>query len=452
MNSNQDPLSQIRLLTKTLLISGAFNIFLLALLFYFLIKETPPRPYFELKPASHEELQVPLASDASSRQLIRAMRNLSIEQLIAKLTDKQLVENGYTQRDLALSALVAFHQFDLPRALLGKVQPLQQRRLLFGKNRDGSPVFIIVYPGLSEDQYQAIVQFAKTERWPVTSRGIFLLLRKQADKVDPSLVDTFFLTPEFLAVETLFNRSHAHVQKQELLKILMQGNWKLLTTFFEQQKIAQDLSPARRQRLLLDYIENESKGAAYLLLKTDGVFALNKLDDAHILAILKLLTDKTSESEKFSILLLTRPRGDAVLNAAAVRLYEYAGESVPEKDPYLSALAKFVPQAAAVMVKKEQAKAAAKKSTQPEGIQKKTMTSVVAKRSVIKTPSTPVPKAKPATQVAVATVKPSLYIVQEGDSLWKISRRFKVDIEKLKKYNKLQSDNLKPGTTLKIPQ
>lgn len=46
--------------------------------------------------------------------------------------------------------------------------------------------------------------------------------------------------------------------------------------------------------------------------------------------------------------------------------------------------------------------------------------------------------------------KESVYIVQEGDNLWKISRRFHVDVEKIKKQNRLESDTLKPGTSLRL--
>jgi len=43
------------------------------------------------------------------------------------------------------------------------------------------------------------------------------------------------------------------------------------------------------------------------------------------------------------------------------------------------------------------------------------------------------------------------YIVQQGDSLWKISRKFDVKIETLRSLNSLESDNLKPGTKLTLP-
>lgn len=44
------------------------------------------------------------------------------------------------------------------------------------------------------------------------------------------------------------------------------------------------------------------------------------------------------------------------------------------------------------------------------------------------------------------------HIIKQGETLWKIAEKYKVDAEQLKKYNGLKSNTLKPGTTLKIPQ
>lgn len=44
-----------------------------------------------------------------------------------------------------------------------------------------------------------------------------------------------------------------------------------------------------------------------------------------------------------------------------------------------------------------------------------------------------------------------LYMVQEGDSLWKISRLYNVELDDLKRLNHLESDNIRPGKILKIP-
>lgn len=443
MTDNNNHLDQIRYLTKAVFISGGANIVLLALLFYVLTKETPPRPYFELKPAKEEEQSPSLASDQGNAELIRTFRMLPVEQLLLKLTNIQQVENGYTQRDLALGALVTFHHFDLARAFLGQAQPTQQRKIPFGKNRKGNVVEMVVYPGLTEQQYQAIVHYANTERWPFTSEGLFSLIRKKKRQNDPSLSDAFFLTPEFLAVETLFNRSEVHVEKSELLKMLCQGTWILLTTFTEQQRITQDLSPARRQRFLLDYIDLGSPVAANLLLKTDAVFAVRKLDDVHVLSMLNMLVEKTPEAKEFALGLLTSPRSDAVWQAAANRLYDLSGEVKPDKNVHHAALLRFVPQSSRVVT----ASQAPRKEKSPSI----KATPATAPTKVAKADPTPKPTKAIKAISKPKTPKGRSYKVQEGDSLWKIAKRFKVDIEVLKKHNHLQSDFLKPGTTLKIP-
>lgn len=68
----------------------------------------------------------------------------------------------------------------------------------------------------------------------------------------------------------------------------------------------------------------------------------------------------------------------------------------------------------------------------------------------------------PGTQANTASVKatstsnPQLnfdgkktYIVQPGDTLWDISKKYEgLDIEKIKKLNQLKSDHIKPGQIL----
>jgi LysM domain len=413
-------------LKRALIVSAGLNLLLMIGLIYLLMREKPPAPYFELKPAGTREQATPLAIDRSNADMLRQMRLLPMEQLIAKLADQQLVENGFKQRDLALASLVAFHQFDLSRALLGLPQPEQQRSVVYGRLKNGAPALVILYPSLSEEQFQAIQRFARTEKWPMTSHGLFLALRKkllEKQTPDPTLVDAFFLTPEFLSIEMIFNRCESSVEKQELLTLLYEGDWKTLATFAEQQRAMQDLSSARRQRLLLDYIEHGSRTAAYLILKTDGDFAAHKLDDPHVMAILRLLPHKTHEAETFALAQLTSPRSDAVWKMAARRLYAYAGEQLPDSDPHQAAMERFAGKA--------------KPAAPPK-------TAVVL----------PLTKPKPTKAIAAKeTPKKAMrqYLVQEGDSLWKIARRFKVEIATLKKVNKLESDLLRPGTTLQIP-
>ncbi|MBS4169235.1 LysM peptidoglycan-binding domain-containing protein [Parachlamydia sp. AcF125] len=443
MSTTKKYLHQIRRLSQALILSFALNIGLTALFIYWVVKERPPTPYCELKPADLHSLQPPLAMDKSNGEMIRHFQKMSLQQLLTKLGNKQLVENGYTQRDLAVGCLVTFHYFDLTKALLGLPQPAQQRTIAFESESGKKTEKIYVYPGLTDVHYQAIMRYALTEQWPMTSEGLFLLLQKAKGQHDPSLADAFYLTQEFLAVEMLFNRAEVAIPKKELLQVLIEGNWLLLSAFLQQQKVSQDLSVARRQRFLLDYIQQNSPTAAQLILKTDGLFALKKLNDCHVLEVLRLLKEKSPLTEQFALDLLASPRSDAVWELAARRLYEQAGEPIPEKYTHQAALARFMPQKSGTQ---EVAEVKIKEPTIPPMIEKTSIAKEVPIAPMVKQPP-----AKVVVKKATPTSPNRLYFVQEGDTLWKIAARFKVDVETLKKYNRLKSDALKVGEPLRIP-
>src|SRR4030067_1707943 len=43
------------------------------------------------------------------------------------------------------------------------------------------------------------------------------------------------------------------------------------------------------------------------------------------------------------------------------------------------------------------------------------------------------------------------YVIKKGDSLYSISKKFKIEIDSIKKANEIVSDKLAPGTKLIIP-
>lgn len=460
-------IKKTRLLSKIVFISGALNIITLALFVYWVTRERPPVPYFELKPANSDQEQLPLADFRNSLEVISNLRHLSFNELIGKLTQTQMIENGYSERDLTLSSLVAFHHFDIERALSS--EPKEKRFLKWKNPYTNEQKILTIYPGLTDKQFDSISNFAKTEKWPLTSEGLFSLLQKQKHEqnIDPSLVETFVLTPQFTTFELLFNRSNIPPRKQNLLEVVLEGNWYYLKQFNEQQKTINDLSEARRQKILVDYIKQQSEAAAYLLLEMEWEFAIKKLEDAAVITILQLLPTKTPESERFALNLLTSPRSTSVWQQASLRLYEYAGESIPENWSYQTSLDRFAPT-------KENNKAEIPAVISVEPVL------VKVQNAALKEPSKEVQKAKVAvsTKIAqgdkpkikavsstsstnsVSSVKPTtqpkkqpyrVYIVQEGDSLWKISRRFAVDMEALKQFNQLKTNAIKPGSVLKIP-
>src|SRR5262249_48770832 len=126
--------ARIKRLIVALGLSGILNVFLIAFVIHSIMVERPPTPYCELKPVINN----PAVVSRGNAQVIRELRKYSYEELLLQLSNKQLVDNGYCQRDLALACLIAYHYLDLRRALGSEVDELQTRQVAFGKRHDGS--------------------------------------------------------------------------------------------------------------------------------------------------------------------------------------------------------------------------------------------------------------------------------------------------------------------------
>lgn len=358
-----------------LAVSGFLNIILLTSIFYWMIKEHSPALYCEQKPSLKLVKQAPLVVGEASRALILRLQVLPYEQLILRLKSNAPVENGYTERCLAVACLVAFHHFDLSRALEGSSYVVQERLMIYGPFLNGSQPSIKMFSGLTDRHFAAIVAFADSERWPQTPRGLFSLLQLKKGNVDGSLLDAFVLTPEFMAIESVFKRLDPLVEKGELVNFLLEGDWQMLANISEQQRLYGNLSDTRRRKILLEYIQKGSATAAAILLKVDGSLGGGKSED----------------------------------------LFESPLKNVELPKPQVIA------------------------AKSPVSFEKGNNDTLKIKPLGAIKPSASAPKAD------------RLYIVQEGDNLWKLSRRFNVDVDVLRRYNKLSSDALIPSSALRIP-
>lgn len=437
-----------RILSRALIASAVINIVVLALFSYWITRERPPTPYCELKPKKHASV-VMLTNPLGVTEHITQLSQCSFLQLVELLKSPRPIGQSYLEKDLALACLVAFHHFDLSRALKPLDLPQQKHFIKLIKDSEEAN-FLTIYPNLNSQAFNTIIKFASTERWPMTAQGLFLILKKQSkdQSIDSTLIETFALTPEFWSMELLLSRADQSITRNIIAELLVEGNWEILKQFAEQQSKLNDLSDERRRKVLLDYVHAHSKKAAELLLKLDADFTLKKLNDQQILAVLHLLSTKTNDSERFAKELLASPRSIKVWQKATERLYGYAGEQVPENWDYQRAIARFVypiPQQqkrsfpAAPLL----AKSTIKKSSVPLSVGQEKHNFSRGPTTAVKTPSAIAQNSK--------LVFPRFYTVQSGDSLWKISRKFNVNIDKIKEANRLSSDSLKPGIVLKIP-
>lgn len=269
-----------------------------------------------------------------------------------------------------------------------KRQNLEKRILTFDE------VSFFVFPRLTDQHHEVIYEFAKKEKWPFKAKGLLSLLKKEQYKDDPSLHDALSLTPEFATLEALFKGFF--ISKQKLIQMLQEGNFALLLALHE--KSGKNLTSESRQKLLLAYLNEGSQTAGELLLKTDFEFAAKRVADPTALSMIKTLQN-SKEALGFLAILSASSREEQIKSAAKTKYLELTGKSW---EPLVS------------------------RETAPVRAEK----------------------------VAPFPVKPKkelLYLIQEGDTLWKIARKFHVEVEEIRQINKLKSDSLKPGTPLRVP-
>ncbi len=444
-------IKKIRNLNLALLLSGAVNIGMLAFLLIWSMREHPPTPYCELKPASTEEQQIPLADERGVGEMLIQLSDYSFPDLIKSLSNAQLIENGFAERDLALACLAALHQFDLERALSKQGQTQQKRLLAWKPKGKEQTIYLEFYPDFTDKEFDQIILFAKREKWPFKAEGLFKRLKEQKKEkhFDEHLLETFILTPEFWTLELIFNRTSNRATNKEILAVTLDGDWPLFKHFVDQQRQIHDLSDARRQKFLMDYLKVGSPNAALLLLKTESEFAQKKLDDSQVIAILNLMPKESPEALQFAKEMLASPRSANVWRKTSDWLYSQAGEELPPNWSRYAALVKFVPDKASLeLVSKPQPLAAPAPIEQSLPIKKnmavgKSSPKVSSNVLPILAPVKPEPKKVPPPQTIV-------YVVQEGDTLWKISQKYGIKVDEIKKANQLKSDILKKGMSLKI--
>lgn len=396
-NTESSWMRRSKVLTQVLIISGALNIGLMATFVYFVLKDQKTKVAFEMSPAP--EVLLP---HLSNEDLLLTYSNFSFAELLSLLESQEGVEEGYKKRDLALASLVAFHFFDLEKAI---GSPLLQKRTLSFIHKEGQEkIDVTIFAAITEEQYSAITHFAKTEKWPFTSQGLFFEIQRAKLPRDPSLLEAFYLTPEFHLVSTLFARVSLPLQKTGIVELLSQGDWNILQEFAEAQRQAQDLSSDRLKSFLYAYLKKRSLLAAQILIAWDREFIRLRLEDHDLALLLDLLITKTPGLEPLLKELLLSPRTDLIWKKAAEKLYAFSGLPLPEPYNHQAVLATFFPQTQVTSLQT--------KPTKKEGV---------------------------------------IYIVQERDNLWKIAKKYKVSVETLMEKNNLESEKLRPGKELMIP-
>lgn len=340
---------KFKIVTLCLIFSASLNIFFSILFF---VKESN----FEITSLKKDKIVL----ESSLIETLVKMKDLSYKELLSFLTNKTLVEEGLTKRDLALSALVSFYYFDIERALKGA--SVEIKEILLEEEKK-----VFIFPSIDEKSFDAILNFAYLEKWPLNARGLFYKLKKGIE--DPSLKKAFFHTKEFFSLKRLFQKTGFSLSEEKLLSLALEGSFSTLAHFQKEEMQVLDFSLEKRRQLLLEYVANGSKVGAELLLESDFSFALKRLENEGVEQILHLIDPKSPIGEKYC------------------------------KEVTLS-------------LRKNE-----------------------IKEKIIEKP-------KPEKES---------HLVEAGESLWKISKKYSVSLEALREANHLEKDAIYPGMKLLIP-
>lgn len=404
-----------RWLSHALIMSGALNIGFLGTFIMMTVKNFYKKDVV-IEPSSIE-IHKPISYVSSdSLELLSEYFECSYERLLSELESKDLVEDGYTKRDYALACLVAFHYFDAYKALAGV--PLQTRLLEIIHKEGGERMKLEVFAGLEDAHFAALISFAKVEKWPLTSQGLYFEIQriKNLTKTPASLKEAFYLTPQFHCVRRLFNRIEKIFSLEELLQIVVDADWEYLDRFYKEVCKTQDFSEDNRRIFLMGLLEKNSSFVAKFFLECDREFALTKLDDASILFLLSKIDKTTPKAESFARQLLVSVRSDAVLKNAGYKLYELANEAPPVPYDHHQVLIRFL----------------------PNFFQKGDFVAKSQKQE--------------SDKVMPPMMTKKYHIVVKGDSLWKIATDYHVNLKELIRVNDLSTTvTIKPGMKLEIP-
>ena len=357
---------------------------MLAFLAYWHFKERPPTPICEKKTTYYKEHQL----SSENNELINFFSGLTFDELVPYLKNTTPSDNGYTLRDLALGCLFTHHHLDVSRAIPCSNKPLQKCYFKYiDANKNTQQ--IAIHSGFNDNHFELIEKFIQTEKWPFTPKGLFLHLKNNRYK-DKNLEYAFYITPEFMTVELLLKRTNSLIDKEEILSLLLEGGWDMLSDFFAKQRITQDLSEERRRSFLLSYIEKGS-------IKANSILS-NEARDFYKSDLSNLNCTKTPG--------LNDRKSCNIKNIEGLKISQ--SKELPRSVDFVNKIPKIE--------------------------------------------NNPIPKEN-SEKKFLSNIKPwkRAYTVMEGDSLWKISRMFKVDIQELKKRNNLTKDSLQPGSMIIVP-
>lgn len=408
-------LRKLKFLTVALILSSSANVGLICALW----KSAYTPPQMRLA-----ELMIDCKEMSQSNcAVLKQISNWNYARLTAELSNQEIVEDGFTRGGLALTTLIANFDFDVQRSLSDR--KLQKRRL--ENQKDGLSYELIA--GLDERDFAQIQQFARQERWPITDQGLHKLIKQSpiSEKGSKSgeeqqLAEAFVRSNAFAYLERLFP---ADIPASELLKLASHLDWHQLPQFNDGCDQADRHRAQQRRDLLLKAVEQGSKSAAYLLILCDFDFSLRQIRDTDMAQLLLLLDTYTAEAMNIVVGVLKSPRDNTIRELAAKRVSCFLNVPLPAKKDQLPLFADAILNDVKI----------------PPSVQLIDTSELSSQPHLDKVE---------AAKVFEMPLNEKLHIVERGDTLWKLSKKYGLSVKQLMRVNELKQDFLKIGQVLQV--
>lgn len=269
-------------LAQILIISVTVNAGLVATLCYFAVRDRQTFMAYDLTPLDYRPARASLSQ--TNEEVLSALSVSSYEDLIRLLGDDTLIEEGYAMRDLALTTLCAFHHFDLERAAPLIDVPVKQAIFT---NGDEEKITLAFYPNLTNQHFDAIQAFARYEKYPLTTEGIFLRLVAAPNTKD--LQKAFMRTFEFQALQSLFRHAGDPLTDEQLMAFLIENDWPTIQKSANHLRRYPHFTLETKRDILTLFLRDQSISAAEMLASQDIDYAIKRLSNGDLHQLLSLL-------------------------------------------------------------------------------------------------------------------------------------------------------------------
>ncbi|SYX08640.1 membrane-bound lytic murein transglycosylase D,LysM domain [Chlamydia poikilotherma] len=236
---------------------------------------------------------------------LRNLSEASLEELYRLLDEDHLLYG----RPLKLWALsVAIHTYDVD---VGSALP---HPLTFTQLRSNGKTWLL--PNIDEKEYGIVRRYLSRERYPFTSRGLFVSISKNLERgaVDEDCLYHFCHTPEFLYLRTLLCGADEHVASvASLARMVIRNEEQIFFSLCNENNRAMEISDQQRQKILSAYMNLGEPLAALLLLVHDEDWVIHEFTDEALKKFIGLLPKESPYSQSF-ISRVASTRGSFVVN------------------------------------------------------------------------------------------------------------------------------------------